>query len=69
MPSIPDAGTVSPPPGTTGAVGADAPGPLQLERAWHGLMWTMGGHTGSEVTRTKTVNSAARNIRNLMRNR
>lgn len=66
---VPDAGTVAPPAGPTGPVSPDAPGPLQLERAWHGLMWTMGGQTGSEVTRAKTVNSVARNLRHLQRNR
>lgn len=69
MPSIPDAGTVSPPAGPVGPVTPETPGPLQLERAWHGLMWTMGGKTGSEVVRAKTVNAAAQHIRNLTRNR
>jgi hypothetical protein len=57
--------TVTPPGGVQGAVGGQpVSGPLQLEKAWHGLMYTMayGGVTGA-----KTANSAARHVRTLMR--
>lgn len=58
------------PPGTQGPLGvgtgSDVPGPLQLEKAWHNLMWTM-AHT--QAKRVQTMNAAARNIRTLMRAR
>lgn len=55
------------PPGTQGPLGvgtgSDVPGPLQLEKAWHNLMWTMGV---TQAKRSATLNSAARNIRRTM---
>ena len=53
-------------PTTTGAVGTPSAtsGPLQLEKAWHGLMYAM---AFNGVAGAKTVNSTARHLRRLMR--
>ena len=57
--------TVTPPSGFQGPVGSpNTPGPIQLEKAWHGLMYEM---AVNEVKRVKTVNAVVRHTRHSMR--
>lgn len=68
MPNVPGDG--NPAAGVTaGPASPEAPGPLQLERAWHGLMYTMAGKKGAQVTRMQTINSVTRHIRAQMKGR
>ena len=43
---------------------ADTPGPIQLEKAWHTLMMTMGYY---RPIRVKSINSVTRHLRLQMR--